>query len=81
MLEFFSTDEHVFSMGFSFEGFHLTHLVAMSVSRRSGTEPFLTASRRLSPQKLLPLGMTMSKPARAEATPACWAPQSDTTKP
>jgi hypothetical protein len=48
-----------------------TYLVAMSVTLVCGTEPFLTASTRWSPQNWAPLGMTMSNPARAVATPAC----------
>lgn len=53
----------------------------MSVIRDSGTEPFDTASERASAQRGVALGMVTSRPARAVATPACWAPQSETTNP
>ena len=52
----------------------------MSVMRAALTEPLLTASRRLVPQKPA-LGMTRSSPALAEATPDICPSQSLTTKP
>lgn len=53
----------------------------MSVTRDSGRVPFWTASTRRSPQKEDPLGIAMSRPASAAATPACRAFQSVTTHP
>ncbi len=52
----------------------------MSVTRDSGSVPFLTALTRLAPQKGSELGMPMSSPLGASLN-ACCAPQSDTTKP
>ena len=61
--------------------YSVSYLVAMSSRRDSGTEPFLTDLASSSPQKAPPSGITMSIPESVVATPACWAPQSDTTKP
>lgn len=58
-----------------------SYLVTILSSWDCGTEPLLTASTKLGPKKEPPFGMAMSKPARAEATPECCPPQSETTKP